>query len=165
MFVRNIKEFKKKTNKKKIICLDCGKKKVGVAISDENHKISMPMETLVRNLEFYKNINKIINDYSIGGILVGLPLNEEKKINRMSQSIIDTTKNLDKYLSNYKLNIPFFFWDENYTSIEAEDSTNKFFKNKKKQKKFLDKFAAKIILDDFLNLNQETDEKKNKTTT
>ena len=64
MFVRNIKEFKKKTNKKKIICLDCGKKKVGIAISDENHKISIPMETLVRNLEFYKNIIKIINDYN-----------------------------------------------------------------------------------------------------
>ena len=39
----------------------------------------MPMETLVRNLEFYKNIIKIINDYNIGGILVGLPLGEEKK--------------------------------------------------------------------------------------
>ena len=84
MFVRNIKEFKKKTNKKKIICLDCGKKKVGVAISDENHKISMPMETLFRNVEF--------------------------------------------------------------------------FKNKKKQKKFLDKFAARIILEDFFNSNRETNE-------
>ena len=158
MFVRNIKEFKKKTNKKKIICLDCGKKKVGIAISDENHKISMPMETLVRNLEFYKNIIKIINDYNIGGILVGLPLGEEKKINKMSQSIIDTTKNLDNHLSSSKLNIPFFFWDENYTSIEAEDSTYEFFKNKKKQKKFLDKFAARIILEDFFNSNRETNE-------
>ena len=158
MFVRNIKEFKKKTNKKKIICLDCGKKKVGIAISDENHKISMPMETLVRNLEFYKNIIKIINDYNIGGILVGLPLGEEKKINKMSQSIIDTTKNLDNHLINQKLNIPFFFWDENFTSIEAEDSTNEFFKNKKKQKKILDKFAARIILEDFFNSNQETNE-------
>ena len=158
MFVRNIKEFKKKTNKKKIICLDCGKKKVGIAISDENHKISMPMETLVRNLEFYKNIIKIINDFSIGGILVGLPLDEEKRINRMSQSIIDTAKNLDKYLNKHKLNIPFFFWDENYTSIEAEDTTNEFFKNKKKQKKFLDKFAARIILDDFFNSNQKNNE-------
>ena len=158
MFVRNIKEFKKKTNKKKIICLDCGKKKVGIAISDENHKISMPMETLVRNLEFYKNIIKIINDFSIGGILVGLPLDEEKKINRMSQSIIDTTKNLDKYLNKHKLNIPFFFWDENYTSIEAEDTTNEFFKNKKKQKKNLDKFAARIILEDFFNSNQKNNE-------
>ena len=158
MFVRNIKEFKKKTNKKKIICLDCGKKKVGIAISDENHKISMPMETLVRNLEFYKNIIKIINDFSIGGILVGLPLDEGKKINRMSQSIIDTTKNLDKYLNNYKLDIPFYFWDENYTSIEAEDSTYKFFKNKKKQKKNLDKFAARIILEDFFSSNQKNNE-------
>ena len=158
MFVRNIKEFKKKTNKKKIICLDCGKKKVGVAISDENHKISMPMETLVRNLEFYKNIIKIINDFSIGGILVGLPLDEEKRINRMSQSIIDTAKNLDKYLNKHKLNIPFFFWDENYTSIEAEDTTNEFFKNKKKQKKNLDKFAARIILEDFFNSNQKNNE-------
>ena len=158
MFVRNIKEFKKKTNKKKIICLDCGKKKVGIAISDENHKISMPMETLVRNLEFYKNIIKIINEYNIGGILVGLPLDEEKKINKMSQSIIDTTRNLDNHLNRSKLNIPFFFWDENYTSIEAEDSTYEFFKNKKKQKKFLDKFAARIILEDFFNSNQETNE-------
>ena len=158
MFVRNIKEFKKKTNKKKIICLDCGKKKIGIAISDENHKISMPMETLIRNAEFFKNIIKIINDYNIGGILVGLPFDEEKKINKMSQSIIDTTKNLDKHLNNYKLNIPFFFWDENYTSIEAENLTYKFFKNKKKQKKFLDKFAARIILEDFFNSNQETNE-------
>ena len=158
MFVRNIKEFKKKTNKKKIICLDCGKKKVGIAISDENHKISMPMETLFRNVEFFKNIIKIINDYNIGGILVGLPLDEEKKINKMSQSIIDITRNLDNHLNNYKLNIPFFFWDENYTSVEAEDSTNEFFKNKKKQKKFLDKFAARIILEDFFNSNRETNE-------
>ena len=158
MFVRNIKEFKKKTNKKKIICLDCGKKKVGIAISDENHKISMPMETLFRNVEFFRNIIKIVDDYNIGGILVGLPLDEEKKINKMSQSIIDITKNLDNHLNNYKINIPFFFWDENYTSIEAEDSTYELFKNKKKQKKFLDKFAAKIILEDFFNSNPETNE-------
>ena len=138
--------------------MDCGKKKVGIAISDENHRISMPMETLVRNLEFYKNIIKIINDYNIGGILVGLPLGEEKKINKMSQSIIDTTTNLDNHLNRSKLSIPFFFWDENYTSIEAEDSTYEFFKNKKKQKKFLDKFAARIILEDFFNSNRETNE-------
>ena len=158
MFVRNIKEFKKKTNKKKIICLDCGKKKIGIAISDEKHKISMPMQTLSRNVEYYKNIIKIITDYNIGGILVGLPLCEGKKINKMSQFIIDTTKNLDNHLHNCSLNIPFLFWDENFTSIEAEDSTYEFFKSKKKQKKFLDKFAARIILDDFFNSKKDFNE-------
>ena len=59
MFVRNIKEFKKKTNKKKIICLDCGKKRVGIAISDENHKVSMPMQVIKRDKEFNRKIENI----------------------------------------------------------------------------------------------------------
>ncbi len=160
MFVHNIKEFKKKTNKKKIICLDCGKKKVGLAISDEDHKISMPIKTIHRNKEFNQKINYIINDFNIGGILVGLPLGEEKKLNKMSQFIIDITKNLDTYLKNNNTNIPFFFWDESFTSIEAEQVTMEFFRNKKKQKLFIDKFAAKIILEDFFNYNLKNNEKK-----
>ena len=151
MLVRNIKEFKKKTNKKKIICLDCGKKRVGIAISDENHKVSMPMQVIKRDKEFNRKIENILISYNVGGILVGLPLDKEKKINRISQFIIDITKNLDFYLLENNLDIPFFFWDENFTSIEAEDLTKGFFKNKQKQKKYLDKFAATIILDDFMN--------------
>ncbi len=155
MFVRNIKEFKKKTNKKKIICIDCGKKRVGVAISDENHILSLPMQTIIRNKEFNKKIKDILKDYNIGGILVGLPLDEEKKINKMSQFIKDISKNIDFYLVKNNINIPILFWDENYTSIEAEEITKDFFSNKKKQRKKLDKFAAKIILEDFINYKNE----------
>ena len=54
-----------------------------------------------------------------------------------------------------------FFWDESYTSFEAEDLTKDFFKGKKSQKKHIDKFAAKIILDDFFNENLKSNEKKN----
>ncbi len=153
MLVRNIKEFKKKTNKKKIICLDCGKKKVGIAISDDNHKISMPMKTIKKNKEFNQNIKKIILDFNIGGILVGLPIDEKKKINRMSQSIKDITRNIDFFLKNNNIKLPIYFWDENFTSIEAESMTENLFVNKKQQKKDLDKFAAKVILEDFLNFN------------
>ncbi len=158
MFVRNIKEFKKKTNKKKIICLDCGKKRVGIAISDENHTLSMPMQVINRNKEFNKNIKNILRDYNIGGILVGLPIDKDKNINKMSQSIIDITKNIDLYLLDNNVDVPFFFWDENFTSIEAEDLTKGFFKNKKEQKINLDKFAATVILEDFLSYNFINDE-------
>ena len=151
MFVRNIKEFKKKTNKKKIICLDCGKKKIGMAISDENHKISIPVETIIRDKNLNNQIKEIINEFQIGGILVGLPFNEKNKINKMSQSIIDITKNIDGFLEKFEIKLPILFWDENFTSLEAEDITKNIFKNKKKQKKSLDKFAAMVILEDFLN--------------
>ena len=46
-----------------------------------------------------------------------------------------------------------FFWDESYTSLEAEDITKDFFKNSKEQNKHIDKFAAKLMLDDFFNEN------------
>ena len=151
MFVRNIKEFKKKTNKKKIICLDCGKIRVGIAISDENHNLSMPMLVIKRNKEFNRKIKNILINYNVGGILVGLPIDNKKKINKISQFIIDITKNLDFYLLNNNLDVPFFFWDESFTSIEAEDLTEGFYKNKKQQKKNLDKFAATVILDDYMN--------------
>ncbi len=153
MFVRNIKEFKKKTNKKKILCLDCGKRKVGIAISDENQRISMPMKTIDRNNQFNGNILKIILEYEVGGIIIGLPINNSGKINKMSQFIKDISKNLDLFLKKENFNMPILFWDESFSSIEAETLTNIFYKNKKSQKKTLDKFAAKVILEDFINFN------------
>ena len=153
MFVCNIKEFKKKTNKKIILCLDCGKKRVGIAISDENHGISMPMKTIERNNEFNSKILHIIFEYNVGGIVIGLPINENKKINKMIQFIKDISKNLDLFLDNKDCNIPIVFWDESFSSLEAETISEQFFTNRKAQKKKLDQFAAKVILEDFINNN------------
>ena len=152
MLVRNIKEFKKLTYQKKIICFDYGKKKIGVAISDENHKISMPMCIIFKNREYKEKIKEIINSYNIGGILMGLPINEYVGSNKMSQSIKDTTKDIDLYIKNNNLDIPIIFWDESFTSLEAETKTKNLFNNTKKQKASLDKYAAQIILDDFLKI-------------
>ena len=58
--------------------------------------------------------------------------------------------NIEVFLTKNNYELPIFFWDESYTSLEAEELTLNFFKNTKQQKKYLDKFAAKIILDDFL---------------
>ncbi len=151
MLVRNIKEFKKQTKKKKIICLDCGKKKIGVAICDERHKVSMPIQTIKRNINYKEVLLKLILDLNIGGILVGLPILEENKINKMCQFIQDITKGIDFFLENNSIKLPIFFWDESFTSIEAEEMSKKLFKNTKLQKKKIDMYATKIILDDYLN--------------
>ena len=67
--------------------------------------------------------------------------------------IEDITKNVDNFLKNKNNELPIFFWDESYTSLEAEEITQNIFKNLKEQRKKLDKFAAKIILDDFFREN------------
>ena len=152
MLIRNIKEFLKLTINKRIISLDIGKSKVGSAISEQNHLIVTPLNVFPRKkicTELYETIQK----FNAGGILIGLPLLESEKKNKSCQMIEDITKNIDNFLKNKNNELPIFFWDESYTSFEAEEITKKIFKNSKEQKQKLDKFAAKIILDDFFREN------------
>ena len=152
MLISNIKEFLKLTNNTRIISLDIGKSKVGCAISDENHQIVTPLNVYPKK-NICTELFKTIQEFNVGGILVGLPLLEFEKKSRSCQMIEDITKNINKYLNDKNNELPIFFWDESYTSFEAEELTKKIFKNTKEQKKKLDKFAAKIILDDFFREN------------
>ena len=152
MLIRNIKEFLNLTMNKRIISLDIGKSKIGSAISDQNHLVVTPLNVFPRKkicTELYETIQK----FNAGGILIGLPLLESEKKNKSCQMIEDITKNIDSFLKNKNNELPIFFWDESYTSFEAEEITKNIFKNLKEQRKKLDKFAAKIILDDFFREN------------
>ena len=156
MIIRNTKEFINIINDKKILSVDLGKKKVGLAISDTKHTITTPIKNILRNKLFHENIKKIILEYNVGAILVGLPLNNDKSLNKISQFIVDISKNMDLYLIENKINLPIYFWDENFSSFEAETLVRDFYKGKK-----IDKFAAKIFLDDFIRENTLLDEKEN----
>ena len=152
MLIRNIKEFLNLTMNKRIISLDIGKSKIGSAISDQKHLIVTPLFVFSKK-NLYSELLKIIKEFNPGAILVGLPLFESEKKNKSCQMIEDMTKNIDSFLKNKKNELPIFFWDESYTSFEAEEITKNIFKNLKEQRKKLDKFAAKIILDDFFREN------------
>ena len=148
MIIRNTKEFINFIDDKKILSIDLGKKKVGLAISNTKHTITTPIKNIQRNKLFHENIKKIILEYDAGAILVGLPLNNNNSLNKISQFIVDISKNMDLYLIENKINLPIFFWDENFSSFEAETLVRDFYKGKK-----IDKFAAKIFLDDFIREN------------
>ena len=156
MIIRNTKEFINIINNKKILSIDLGKKKIGLAISNTKHTITTPIKNILRNKLFHENIKKIILEYDAGAILVGLPLNNDKSLNKISQFIVDISKNMDLYLIDNNINLPIYFWDENFSSFEAETLVRDFYKGKK-----IDKFAAKIFLDDFIRENTLLDEKEN----
>ena len=152
MLIRNIKEFLKLTNNKKLMSLDIGTKKIGLALSDQKQLVVTPLKTINKNKLFLPNLVKIIQDFEIGGIIIGYPHNQNLK-SKSCQMIRDVSKNISNFFFKNNFDLPIFFWDESYTSLEAEDLTKEFFKNTEIQKKKLDKYAAKIILDDFLNEN------------
>ena len=96
----------------------------------------------------------------ITGGTSGIGFNAAKTLVKSPENnLILIGKNIDKFLLKNNFDLPIFFWDESYTSVEAEDITKDFFKNSKEQNRHIDKFAAKLVLDDFFNEN--LDEKKN----
>lgn len=149
MPICNINEFLVKGFfKYKIMCLDIGKKKWGVALSDPNNTFSLPHKVLVYDKKIYQRINDIIENYNINLILIGLPLNFDNSLNKKCQSIRDITKYMNTRLLKLEKNLPIIFWDESFSTLEARELV----KSKKRGlKNILDKFAATIILQDFLD--------------
>ena len=115
---------------------------MGFAISDPNHIISSPLEVLIRDKSFLTNLLSLIKDFEVGGILIGLPKNNDEERN-MCQMVRDIGKNIDNFLIKNNFDLPIFFWDESYTSLEAEDLTKNLFKGKKVKKNTLTSLLQK----------------------
>ena len=152
MTICNINEFLKEIFfDKKIMSLDIGSKNFGIAFSDPQRKFTLPHKVLIKKKGLFREILKIILEYEIIGLIVGLPLNDNNTENKKCQSIKDITKQLDFFFIENKLLIPICFWDESYSSESARDKIKLIFTTTIKQKKRLDKYAASEILQDFLD--------------
>ena len=140
----DIEEFKKKLDKKsRLMGIDPGKKRVGIAISDENKIIATPYTTLIKNKysEFLKEIIKIFNENQIKGIVVGNPINMHGSFSQSSQSAKDLAINLSKDVTE---NVT--LWDERLSSQGAFNLSNDLASNTSKKISKLDENSAQFIL-------------------
>ena len=140
----DIEEFKKKLDKKsRLMGIDPGRKRVGIAISDENKIIATPYTTLIKNKysEFLKEIIKIFNENQINGIVVGNPINMDGSSSQSSQSAKDLAINLSKDVTE---NVT--LWDERLSSQGAFNLSNDLASNTSKKISKLDENSAQFIL-------------------
>ena len=139
-----IEEFKNKiTKKSRLIGLDLGSKRIGIAICDDQQSIAMPFKTLLKN-NFGKLINElklIIKDNNIKGIIVGNPINMNGSLGPSAQSVKDVCKDILK-----NIDVPLCLWDERLSSVGAFNLSNQLDINVSKKIKNLDKNAAAFIL-------------------
>ncbi len=159
MIICNINEFLTliNSNKKILMSLDIGTKKTGVAFSDPSMKFSLASKVLfAKKNQLIFDIKNLILNYDISGLIVGLPINEDGSLNKKCQSIKDITKNLDFLFIKNSIELPIFFWDESFSTQVALEEVNLIITKRRKQNKIIDKFAAKSILQDFLDyINKE----------
>ena len=140
----DIEDFRKKLNKKsRLMGIDPGRKRVGIAISDENKIIATPYTTLIKNKysEFIKEIIKIVEENQIKGIVIGNPINMDGSTSQSSQSAKDLAINLSKDVTK---NVT--LWDERLSSQGAFNLSNELMSNSSKKVSKLDQNSAQFIL-------------------
>ena len=140
----DIEEFEKKIDKKsRLLGVDPGKKRIGIAICDENKIIATPYTTIIKNnfSDLLTQMNKIIKENDIKGIIIGNPINLDGSNSHSSQSAKDLAINLSKYIT-----IPIAMWDERLSSRGAFNLSNDLNVNTSKKISKLDENSAAFIL-------------------
>ena len=144
-----IEEFKNKiTKKSRLIGLDLGTKRIGIAICDELQSIATPFKTIQKDnfAKFLDELKFIIKENNIEGIIVGNPINMDGSFGKSSQSANDFAKNLSKNVT-----IPIILWDERLSSEGSFKITQDLGTNVADRIKKLDKNAAAFILQGAIN--------------
>jgi len=140
----SIDEFKTNIeDKSRLLGIDPGNKNIGFAICDENKKVATPFEVLKKSKfeVLIKQINQIIKENNIKGIIIGNPINMDGTSGKSSQSASDFAKNLSKNIT-----IPITMWDERLSSEGSFKITKELGTNVSNRVNKLDKNAAAFIL-------------------
>ena len=145
----DIDVFIEKTKKKsRLIGIDPGGKRIGIALSDENKIVATPYTTIIKEnyRDLVDQIQKIVKEYNIDGIVIGNPINMDGTEGPSSQSAKDLAKNLSKDITE---NIT--LWDERLSSQGAFNLSNDLAINSSKKVKKLDENSAQFILQGILD--------------
>jgi putative Holliday junction resolvase len=128
--------------------VDFGTVRIGLAVCDADRRIASPLETYHRKNEEVdrKFFQALAEDEEIGGIVVGLPVHMSGDEGGKARE----ARQLGEWL-NKITQLPVKYWDERFTSAEAEQFLQMAGLTKKKRKERIDRVAAQILLQAYLD--------------
>jgi putative Holliday junction resolvase len=132
----------------RVLAIDHGSKRIGVAISDETRTIAQPLEFIPSEPfdKFLERLKQIIREKEVGLVLVGIPRN-------MDGSYGPAALKVQEFIAVLKDAIPIAIkpWDERLTSAQANRFLIEADVRRSKRKEKVDKTAAAILLQSFLD--------------
>jgi putative Holliday junction resolvase len=134
----------------RILGLDVGDRTIGVAISDELGWTAQGLE-VIRRSEWVKDIarlRELVTQWDVGIIVVGYPKNMNNTIGPRAEMATEFAGKLAELLE-----LPVKLWDERLTTMEAERILISADVSRAKRRKVIDKMAAVLILQNYLQAN------------
>ncbi|MDR0266821.1 Holliday junction resolvase RuvX [Paenibacillus sp.] len=132
----------------RIMGLDYGDRKIGVAVSDLLGWTAQGLEVVERRRDGaeMQRIADLVRDYEVEEIVVGLPKNMNGSVGPRAEICIDFADKLKEMLK-----LPVHLWDERLTTVSAERTLIEADVSRKKRKQVVDKMAASLILQNYLD--------------
>jgi putative Holliday junction resolvase len=132
----------------KVVGLDIGEKRIGVAMSDELGCTAQGVTVLERrgSDDDLEAIRDLIVAVKASSVVVGLPKNMDGSLGHSAQKVISFASRLEERIA-----IPVILWDERWTTSEATRLLIQADLTRKKRRKVVDKVAAALILQGFLD--------------
>lgn len=139
----------------RVMGLDYGRSTVGVAVSDSFGYTAQPIETIRRKGEnklrqTYARLRELIAEYEVEHIVVGLP----RHMNGTDGERAERAREFADELSG-KVDLPVSMWDERLTTVAASQVLTEGGVAAKRQKEYVDKLAASLILQGYLDSVRE----------
>ncbi len=136
---------------RRILALDVGKKRIGLAVSDELGLTAQGLETLqrIRIREDLSKLEELAKHLNVGTLLIGKPLHMSGDESRQSEYTREFAERLARQTS-----LPVVFWDERLTSAEAERTLRETGASLDQKKKSVDRLAAMLLLESYLEFRR-----------
>ena len=129
----------------KVIAIDYGARRVGIAVGDELLRLAVPKTTLPFGEGIYEEIRRIVKESGAFKIVVGLPLTPSGREGQRAREVREFVKKLEEHIPDVEI----ILWDERYTTYEAENRLRGIEPSRRKALK--DALSAQIILEEYLD--------------
>jgi putative Holliday junction resolvase len=139
----------------RLLGLDVGDARVGVAVSDPSGSVATPLSTLDgRTLDAdLRPLVRLVEDYEVEAIVVGLPLSLSGEEGPQSRAVRERAQRWSQHLG-----VPLHFWDERLTTSQARRSLSEAGLDERATRKAVDMVAAALILQTYLDSRRDGDQ-------
>jgi putative Holliday junction resolvase len=131
-----------------IVGIDYGKRRIGVAVSDTQKKVAFPLAVIRRHGDSYglERLKKLLGDRRVEYFVVGIPLQKNGSLSEEGCEVVRYVAGLKSFFDCEAVT-----WDESFTTVEAEEFLIEGGVRRERRKEVIDKVAAQIILQTYLD--------------
>jgi len=145
----------------RILGLDVGDRRIGVALSDESETLASGLETILRvgPRKDPRAIGELVRRHEAGEVVVGLPRSLDGGLGPQAQKVLAFTDAL-----RLVLKVPVVPWDERFTSVIADQALREAEVRRRDRRAAVDKVSAILILQNYLDYRKLADSDARKST-